>query len=527
LRHRLRVYSFIILCGKKIKMNTFEKQYMTEEHQQFRRTFRDFLDKEVLPNIEEWEEKGMLPKDIFLKFGEMGFFGLTQEEKYGGSNLDFWYDVIFIEEVAKCLSGGFSASISAHPYLSMSHIQHEGSDYIKEKYLPKAITGEWHGALAITEPHAGSDVAGIKTTAIREGNEYIINGSKCFITNGVSADYIVVACKTKETGSSGISMIIVDTDTPGLSRNNLKKLGWKASDTAELAFDNVKVPVENLLGEENKGFYYIMQRFELERLTLALGAIASCEWALEYTQQYMSERKAFGRTINKFQVLRHKIAQMHAELLAVKTFTYQTCRMYSDKIYCVKEASMCKLLATELSDKVAYQCLQMFGGYGYMEEYKIARFFRDSRLGTIGGGSSEIMLEIISKMVIDDVSYQSTVNSPQSAENKRPETVSDIFLTLPNRFKVEKSKGIKLDIEFRFDNSTFYVLINDGSLEVKNTADSGPITADCIVETDDATYIGVETGKINPQEAFMTGKIKVSDLGVMMQFGTLFKKLGN
>lgn len=509
---------------------------MTEEHHQFRRTFRDFLDKEVLPNIEEWEEKGQLPKDIFLKFGEMGFFGLTQEEKYGGSNLDFWYDVIFIEEVAKCISGGFSASISAHPYLSMSHIQHEGSEYIKEKYLPKAMTGEWHGALAITEPHAGSDVAGIKTTAVREGNEYVINGSKCFITNGVSADYIVVACKTKDTGSSGISMIIVDTDTPGLSRNNLKKLGWKASDTAELAFDNVRVPVENLLGEENKGFYYIMQRFELERLTLALGAIASCEWALEYTQQYMSERKAFGRTINKFQVLRHRIAQMHAELQAVKTFTYQTCRMYTDKIYCVKEASMCKLLATELSDKVAYQCLQMFGGYGYMEEYKIARFFRDSRLGTIGGGSSEIMLEIISKMVIDDVSYssQKSVDSSQLSVH----SIEDIFQTLPSRLKKEKAKDVELNVLFEFENDLkFSVSIKDSQLTVNrqpsttnaqpSTVNRQPSTVNLIITTTTETYIGVETGKINPQEAFMTGKIKVSDLGVMMKFGGLFKKFNN
>lgn len=505
-------------------MDALEKQYMTEEHHQFRRTLRDFLNKEVLPNIEEWEERGMLPKDIFLKFGEMGFFGLTQEEKYGGLGLDFWYDVIFIEEVAKCLSGGFSASISAHPYLSMSHIQHEGSDYIKEKYLPKAITGEWHGALAITEPHAGSDVAGIKTTAVREGNEYVINGSKCFITNGVSADYIVVACKTRDSGSSGISMIIVDTDTPGLSRNNLKKLGWKASDTAELAFDNVRVPVENLLGEENKGFYYIMQRFELERLTLALGAIASCEWALEYTQQYMSERKAFGRTINKFQVLRHRIAQMHAELQAVKTFTYQTCRMYTDKIYCVKEASMCKLLATELSDKVAYQCLQMFGGYGYMEEYKIARFFRDSRLGTIGGGSSEIMLEIISKMVIDDVSYKSTVDSPQSTVL----SIVDLFATLPSRFKKEKAKDVRMQVLFEFENDMLYLIeLANGEIKVSASVDRRPSAVDLIITTTTETYIGVETGKINPQEAFMTGKIKASDLGVMMQFGNLFKKLGN
>ena len=501
-------------------MTNLESYYLSEEHNLFRKTLRDFLDKEVVPFVDQWEIDQQVPKEIFKKFGEMGYFGLTQEEKYGGSDLDFWYDVIFIEEVSKSNSGGFGASISAHPYLSMSHLKHEASNFIKDKYLPKAISGEWHGALAITEPHAGSDVAGIKTTAMREGNEYLINGSKCFITNGVSADYIVVACKTAATGSSGISMILVDGDSAGLSKYSLNKLGWKASDTAELAFDNVRVPSENLLGEEGKGFYYIMQRFELERLTLALGAIASSEWAMQYALQYMSERKAFGRTINKFQVLRHKIAQLSAEIENVKTFTYQVCKMHADKNYCVKEASMAKLLATELSDKVAYQCLQMFGGYGYMEEYKMARFFRDSRLGTIGGGSSEIMLEIISKMVIDDVSY----GNQESRTKSQDISIEELFTTLPIRFKKEKANGIELNILFDFENDLNYLI------EIKNqevnvsTVDCRPSTVDLTITTTKQTYIAVETGKLNPQEAFMSGKIQVSDLSKMMQFSTLFKK---
>ena len=504
-----------------------ENIYLNEEHHIFRKSLRDFLDKEVVPHIDEWEENGMLPKSIFRKFGEMGYFGISQEEKYGGMNLDFWYDVIFIEEVSKCNSGGFGASISAHPYLSMSHLKYEGSDYLKDKYLPKAISGEWHGCLAITEPHAGSDVAGIKTTAILEGNHYIVNGSKCFITNGVSADYMIVACKTQpERGASGISMIVVDGNTAGITRTNLKKLGWKASDTAEIAFDNVKVPTENLLGVENQGFYYIMQRFELERLTLAIGALAAAEYAQEYTLQYMNERKAFGRSINKFQVLRHKMAQLYAEITLVKNYTYQICQLYNQQQYCVKEASIAKLLATELSDKVMYQCLQMFGGYGYMEEYKMARLFRDSRLGTIGGGSSEIMLEIIAKMVIDDVSYsQSTkVRVQQSIDNSEPWTVDKIFSTLPFRFIAEKAKGKNLYFEFKFDVSTYFVLINDGNLTI-NTVNSELTTVNCTVITDDTTYIAVETGKLNPQEAFMSGKIKVSDLGKMMEFTMLFKKL--
>ncbi|HUM50931.1 MAG TPA: acyl-CoA dehydrogenase family protein [Chitinophagales bacterium] len=505
-------------------MTNLESYYLTEEHLLFRKTLRDFLDKEVVPFVDQWEIDQQVPKDIFLKFGEMGFFGLTQEEKYGGSNLDFWYDVIFIEEVSKSNSGGFGASISAHPYLSMSHLKHEASEALKAKYLPKAISGEWHGALAITEPHAGSDVAGIKTTALKDGDEYLINGSKCFITNGVSADYIVVACKTSATGSSGISMILVDGNANGLSKNNLNKLGWKASDTAELAFENVRVPVTNLLGEENKGFYYIMQRFELERLTLALGAIASSEWAIEYTLQYMNERKAFGRTINKFQVLRHKIAQLAAELENVKTFTYHVCQMHADKNYCVKEASMAKLLATELSDKVAYQCLQMFGGYGYMEEYKMARFFRDSRLGTIGGGSSEIMLEIISKMVIDDVSY----GQQKSRVKSQDISIDDLFSSLPSRLKKEKANGVELNVLFEFENNLNYLIeIQNQEVNFKKVDNTKLTTHDLRLTTETQTYIAVETGKLNPQEAFMSGKIQVSDLGKMIQFGTLFKRFSN
>lgn len=503
-------------------MTTLEQYYLTEEHQLFRKTLRDFLDKEVMPHIDKWEDEKRVPHEIFRKFGEMGFYSMTQEKKYGGSDLDFWYDVIFIEEVGKCWSGGFAASISAHPYLAMSHLKHEASEFLKEKYLTKSINGELVGCLAITEPHAGSDVAGIKTTAVKQGNKYIINGSKCFITNGVFADFMIVACKTGE-GSSGISMILVDGNSKGITRSNLNKLGWKASDTAEIAFDNVEVPIENLLGEENKGFYYIMQRFELERLTLALGAISSSELMIDYTLQYMSERKAFGRSINKFQVLRHKIAQLSAELASIKTYTYLICQMHKDKKYCVKEASMSKYLATELADKLAYQCLQMFGGYGYMEEYKAARFFRDSRLGTIGGGTSEIMLEIISKMVIDDVKYGSTSSSSNTSV-KKEFTIDELFETLPKRLKSEKANGVKMSILFEFeDNLNYTVLIEDGKLVVSK--DKNLNNYDLIITTTSSMYLDIETGKINPQEAFMTGKVKVSDLAKMMQFGSFIKKL--
>jgi alkylation response protein AidB-like acyl-CoA dehydrogenase/putative sterol carrier protein len=504
-------------------MELLNQYYFTEEHRLFRKTLRDFLDREVIPFVDQWEEDGQLPKNIFQKFGAMGFFGITQEEKYGGSNLDFWYDVIYIEEISKCDSGGFGASISAHPYLSMSHLKYEGSDFIKQKYLTKAIAGEWRGCLAITEPHAGSDVASIRTTAVREHDRYLLNGSKCFITNGYTADYMVVACKTNPAaGAAGISMLVVDADAPGIQKTNLKKLGWKASDTAEIAFDQVSVPVQNLLGEENKGFYYIMQRFELERLTLALGAIASSEFALEYTQRYMNERKAFGRTLNKFQVLRHRLAQLHAELTSVKTYTYLICRMYNEKHYCVKEASMAKLLATELSDKIMYECLQMFGGYGYMEEYKMARLFRDSRLGPIGGGSSEIMREIISKMVIDAVSYDSGKNT---TVERTAFSAKDIIASLPSRFKKQKAGGIQLITEIDLLNGKkYYIDINGGELHILES-NPGAMSPDLIISACEETYVDVETGKVNPQEAFMQGRIQISDLNKMMQFGSLFSKL--
>jgi acyl-CoA dehydrogenase len=271
-----------------------------------------------------------------------------------------------------------------------------------------------------------------------------------------------------------------------------------------------------------------MGGLQLERLSAGIMGYASCESIVEYSLKYMNERSAFGRTINKFQVLRHRVAQLAAEIECIKIFTLQTCKMHEQGKYVVKECSMVKLIATELADKVMYQCLQFFGGYGYMEEYKVARAFRDSRIGTIGGGSSEIMREIIAKMVIDDIGYEraeSNVNGQQSAVNNQPTTVDEIFATLPARFKTEKAKGKNLNVEFKFDSATYFVSINDGNLEIKNTADSGQNIADCTVETDDATYIAVETGKLNPQEAFMTGKIKVSDIMQMMAFGGLFKKL--
>ncbi len=385
-------------------MNTL---YFTEEHESFRQSFKEFLQKEVVPHIEKWEKDGKIERFIWKKVGEMGYFGLNSPEEYGGMGLDLFYTTIFLEELQKINSSGFAAAMWAHAYLAMTHINKEGDDRIKKAYLTPSIEGEKIGCLCITEPFGGSDVAGMRTTAIKKGNTYVINGSKTFITNGVYADYMVVAAKTQpELGNKGMSIFIIDSNTAGISTTKLDKLGWRASDTAEIAFDNVIIPAENLMGEEGKGFPYIMQHFALERLVMAINAHARSEYAIEYAIQYMSERQAFGKTIDKFQALRHKIAEMSSEVEMCKTFNYSVIKRLNEGEYVVKEATMAKLVSTKIADQVAYECLQLLGGYGYMEDYPLARLFRDSRLGPIGGGTSEILKEIIAKIVIDKKEYK-------------------------------------------------------------------------------------------------------------------------
>lgn len=384
--------------------------YFTEEHELFRQSFRDFLHKEVVPHIEKWEKTGTIERFIWEKFGEMGFFGLNYPEAYGGMNLDLFYTVIFLEELQKVKSSGFAAAMWAHAYLAMTHLNAEGDERIKQDYLAPSIAGKKIGALCITEPFGGSDVAGMRTSAVKNGNKFVINGSKTFITNGVYADYYVVAAKTSpELGNKGISIFLVDAKTPGISATKLDKLGWRASDTAELAFDNVEIPSENLMGEEGKGFPYIMQHFALERLIMAINAHARAEYAIEYTIEYMSQREAFGSTINKFQALRHTMVEHATEVEHCKIFNYAAVARLNKGEYVVKEATMAKLKSTKVADLAIYDCLQMLGGYGYMEEYPLARLLRDSRLGPIGGGTSEILKEILSKMIIDNQNYKPAV----------------------------------------------------------------------------------------------------------------------
>jgi acyl-CoA dehydrogenase len=381
--------------------------YFTEEHEAFRASFKDFLQKEVVPFIDKWEKTGTIERFIWKKFGEMGYFGLCTPEEYGGLDLDLFYTVIFLEELQKVNSGGFAAAMWAHEYLAMTHLNKEGTEFIKQKYLVPSVEGDKVGCLCISEPFGGSDVAGMRSVAVKKGDSYILNGSKTFITNGVYSDYLIVAAKTDPSEKyKGISIFVVDRDTPGISATKLDKLGWRASDTAELAFDNVEIPAENLMGEEGKGFPYIMQHFAFERLIMGVNAHARAEFALDYAINYMQERVAFGKSLDKFQALRHKIAEMASKVDICREYNYSITKRLDQGTYVVKEASMSKLLSTKMADEVIYDALQMLGGYGYMEEYPMARLLRDSRLGPIGGGTSEILKEIIAKMVIDNKEYK-------------------------------------------------------------------------------------------------------------------------
>ena len=381
--------------------------YFTEEHESFRKSFKEFLQKEVVPHIDKWEETGTIDRFIWKKFGEMGYFGINQPEAYGGLGLDLFYTVVFLEELQRINSGGFAAAIWAHAYLAMTHLNKEGDERIKKEYLTASIEGDKIGCLCITEPFGGSDVAGMRTTAVKKGNSYVLNGSKTFITNGVLSDYLIVAAKTDAASKhDGISIFLVDRNVKGLTATKLNKLGWRASDTGEIAFDNVVIPEENILGEAGKGFPYIMQHFALERLVMGVNAHARAEYALEYALEYMGEREAFGRTINKFQALRHKLAEMASKVDMCKEYNYSITKRLNDGQYVVKEATMSKLLSTKMADEVIYDALQLLGGYGYMEDYPLARMFRDSRLGPIGGGTSEILKEIIAKIIIDKKSYK-------------------------------------------------------------------------------------------------------------------------
>ena len=375
----------------------------TDEHEMFRRSLRSFIEKEIAPHAEEWEKQGGFPyKEVFKQFGELGFLGINLPEKYGGSDAGFVSTIVFAEEMVGCNSGGVGASIGLHTNIALTYIADAGNEEQKHQYLVPGTKGALIGSLGVTEPGAGSDVASIRTYAVRDGDDYVINGSKTFITNGGIADYVILAVKTdKEAGHAGISLILVDKSTPGfMVSRDLDKLGWRTCNTAELAFDDVRVPQNAILGRENNGFYTIMEHFQEERLYMAVGAVSAARKALKLAAEYAKERVQFGRPIAKFQVTRHKIADMATEIEAARQLVYNTIRLYTEGEECQAEVAMCKLFACEMATRVINEAIQIYGGYGYMMEYPVQRMWRDARIGTIGGGTSEIQREIIGRLLL-------------------------------------------------------------------------------------------------------------------------------
>ena len=506
--------------------------YLNEDHAIFRDSVRQFMEKEVAPNADKWEADCRIPKDIWRRMGEMGFLGIPFAENIGGTGADIFYSMIFLEELARSRMGGFCAAVSVQEFIATGAIYKAGSDAQRERYLRPSIEGKKVGAISISEPNTGSDVAAITATAVKDKDHWVINGAKTWVTNGVYADFYVIACKTdREAGAGGISLIIVEAGTSGLKATKLKKMGWHSSDTAELSLENVRVPLSNIVGEEGQGFYYIMQTFVMERLTVAATSIGSARLALADTLSYMETRQAFGKPLNRFQALRHRLADLSSELEAAQQLTYHAAWLYEQGEVAVRESSMAKLLASELSNKVMSECVQFHGGFGYVEEYAIARAFRDARVGTIVAGTSEIMREIIAKTDIDKIDFSTKAPSSNDAAGAAPTAgsaeggLAALMNSLPGRLKADKTEGWKAVFHFKFKNSAtpeWTVSIDSARCDVREGLHGA---ADCVVTTTEEVYLAVEQGRQNPQMAVLSGKLKISNLMAMTRFSKSFRRL--
>ncbi|MBX3648434.1 MAG: acyl-CoA dehydrogenase family protein [Rhodocyclaceae bacterium] len=375
----------------------FERTLFKEEHTLFRDAVRRFMETEVQPHRERWEEQGYVDREVWKKAGAAGFLCPSMPEQYGGADADKLYSMVLIEEQNRIGDSGFGFGL--HSEIVAPYILHYGSEHLKQAYLPKMASGKMIGAIAMTEPAAGSDLQGIKTAAVKDGEHWVLNGSKTFITNGWNADLVIVVAKTDAAkGYKGISLFIVDTSMAGFSKGKrLKKLGMKAQDTAELFFDNVRVPAANLLGDEGNGFVYLMQELPWERMQIALGAVAGAEAALSWTVAYAHERKAFGQEIMAFQNTRFTLAELKTEIQIARIFVDRCMELLLENKLDAVDAAMAKYWTTDLQCKVADACLQLHGGYGYMWEYPIARAYADARVQRIYGGTNEIMKELISR----------------------------------------------------------------------------------------------------------------------------------
>ena len=370
----------------------------TEEHDALRESIHTFVLRELAPHAEEWEET-TFPDWVFHRMGELGFLGLSMPEAYGGQGGDYFCNLVLAEELSFAGSGGMAMGLAVHTDMATPPILQFGTEEQKQRYLVPAIKGEKISCLGITEPDAGSDVSGIRTRAVRDGDEWVINGAKTYITNGHRADFIVLVTKTDpDAGYDGFTLFLVDMELPGVVREKkLEKLGMHASDTALLAFQDVRVPADAVLGQIGKGFYHIMWELQGERLIGAAGCVAGAQRAFDRTLAYALERKAFGREIGHFQVIRHKFAAMATKIEACRQLVYATAWRFANGEYPVREISMAKLQASQMCCEVADECLQIHGGAGYMREYKIERAWRDLRLNRIGAGTDEIMLDVIGR----------------------------------------------------------------------------------------------------------------------------------
>ncbi len=372
----------------------------SDEHEIFRASVRKFLETECAPHHDRWEEQGHVDREIWTKAGEQGFLCPTVPEELGGVGGDFLYNTIIDEEISRAGLSGIGWGL--HSDIVAPYFVNYGSDLLKEKYLPRMISGEIITAIAMTEPGAGSDLQGVKTNAVLDGDEYVINGSKTFITNGQLADLVIVVCKTDpDAGAKGTSLICVEAGMKGFSKGrNLKKVGMKAQDTSELFFEDVRVPKENLIGEANMGFIYLMQELPQERLSIGINAVASCESILEQTIEYVKERKAFGRSIASFQNTQFKLAELESEVSAMRVFIDRCLELHLEGKLDVPTAAKTKYLASDLQCKVMDECVQLHGGYGYMWEYPVARAWADARVQRIYGGTNEVMKLIIGRTLL-------------------------------------------------------------------------------------------------------------------------------
>jgi acyl-CoA dehydrogenase len=374
-----------------------ERTIFTKDHDLFRDNFAKWLDKEVVPFHEQWEEKQQVPKEVWRRAGELGFLCMQIAPEYGGLGVDFLYNAIVTEEVAKRGTSGLALSL--HSDIIAPYIETFGSEEMKQKYLPKAASGECILAIAMTEPNTGSDLAAVKTTAIRKGDQWVINGSKTFISNGQICDAVIVVAKTKpEEKHGGISLFVVDAGTPGFTKGrNLKKIGMHAQDTSEMSFDDCHVPAGALLGDEGAGFYYLMQKLQQERLVVAIGAVAGAEASVEGTIKYCQERQAFGKPISKFQNTQFKLVEMATKVEIARTFVDRLLTEHVAGKNIIKETCMAKYWTSDMLNEVVNECLQLHGGYGYMLEYPIAKAYLDARVQTIYAGTNEIMKTVIAK----------------------------------------------------------------------------------------------------------------------------------